>query len=87
MVSMCQESTTDNYLSHRNARVAAQGRQQVSNPKIQAQNVLMRKWRITSTEKPPDANVVHAYEAIYHSPLGSIQRKAIETLFMAVWPQ
>jgi hypothetical protein len=67
--------------------VAAQGRQQVSNPEIQAQNVLMRKWRITSTEKPPNADVVQGYEVIYLSPLGSIQRKAIHAFFIAEWPQ
>jgi hypothetical protein len=60
--------------------VAAQGRHRVSNPEVQAQNMLMRKWHITSARNPPDADAI---QEVFGSPLGSTQRKAIRALFTA----
>jgi hypothetical protein len=64
-----------------------QGRHRVSNPEVQAQNVLMRKWNITSEKRPPDADAIKAYNDIYSSPLGSAQHEAAWALFTAISPQ
>jgi hypothetical protein len=45
---------TKDGLPRRSARVAAQGKTRVSNPEVQAQNIMMRKWKITS-KRSPDA--------------------------------
>jgi hypothetical protein len=66
----------------RSACVAAQGKYRVSNPEVQAQNALMRKWDLTS-QGNPHAEVLQAYNEVFHSPLGSVQRKAIRALFTA----
>jgi hypothetical protein len=65
------------------ARVAAQGRSRVSNPEARAQNVLIKKWQITSAASPLDASALQDYNAIYRSPLGSTQHRAIHSLFAA----
>jgi hypothetical protein len=54
-------------LPHRSARVAAQGRSRVSNPETQAQNVLMKKWDITSVARSLDADALKDYNTIYRS--------------------
>jgi hypothetical protein len=38
---------TEDGLPRHSARIAAQGKKRVSNPETQAQNVLMKKWKIT----------------------------------------
>jgi hypothetical protein len=53
----------------------------VSNPETQAENVLMRKWSITSEQRSPDVDALIAYNTIYRSPLGSAHHKAIRALF------
>jgi hypothetical protein len=68
------------------ARVAAQDRRRVSNPEVQAQNVLMRKWKITSDKKSPDAQALIEYDSIFRSPLGSFHRKAIRALLFTNCP-
>jgi hypothetical protein len=75
-------ATTDG-LSRPNARVATQRRNRVLNPETQAQNVLMKKWQITSVANPPDAGALQDYNAIYRSPLGSTQHQTIHALFTA----
>jgi hypothetical protein len=54
-------------LPHRSVRVAAQGRSRVSNPETQAQNVLMKKWDITSVARSLDADALKDYNTIYRS--------------------
>jgi hypothetical protein len=70
-----------------NARVAAQGKRRVSNPEVQAQNVHMKKWKITSEAHSPDADTLQAYNDMYNSPVGPSKRKAIRALFMASCPE
>jgi hypothetical protein len=47
----------------------------------------MRKLGITFEKRPPDADVIKAYNDIFNSPLGSVERKAIKALFTANCPQ
>jgi hypothetical protein len=72
--------TTDG-LPRRSARVAAQGRRRVNKPEIQAQNVLMKKWQVTSMNSSPDADAVAAYNEVFQSPIRSTQHRAIRVLF------
>jgi hypothetical protein len=65
----------------RSRRVTVQCKQQVSNSEVQAQNILMRKLGITSTNRSPGADALKAYDEIYLSPLGSVQHRAIRALF------
>jgi hypothetical protein len=76
---------TEDGLPRSSVHVAKQGRHHVSNPEVQAQNVLMRKLG-TSKNKSPDADALKAYNEIYQSPLGSVQCKAIRVLFTAKCP-
>jgi hypothetical protein len=78
---------TEDGLPRQSTRVAAQGHHRVSNPEVQAQNVLMRKLGITSEERPPDADTIKAYNDIFNSLLGSAQCKAIRALLTAHCPQ
>jgi hypothetical protein len=78
---------TEDGLPHWSARVAAQGRHRVSNPEVQAQNIPMRKWNITSEKRPPDADAIKAYNDFFSSQLGSAQREAVRALFTAIGPQ
>jgi hypothetical protein len=43
----------------------------------------MRKLKTAPPNKTPDAVAVKAYNNLFHSPLSSVQRKAIHTLFTA----
>jgi hypothetical protein len=74
-------------LPRRSARVAAQGRSSVSNPEIQARNVLMRKLKVVPPNSTSDAAAIQAYNGLFRSPLSSIQRKAIRALFTAATQQ
>jgi hypothetical protein len=47
----------------------------------------MRKLGITFEKRPPDADVIKAYNDIFNSSLGSVERKAIRALFTANCPQ
>jgi hypothetical protein len=78
--------TTADGLPRRSARVAAQGRRRVSNTEVQAQNVLMHKWKVTSNKKSPDAQALIEYDNIFRSPLGSSHRKAIRALLFTNCP-
>jgi hypothetical protein len=62
--------------------VAAQGHCRVSNPEIQARNVLMRKLKIAPPNNTGDAVAIQAYNNLFRSPLSSVQRKVIQTLFL-----
>jgi hypothetical protein len=75
--------TTEDGLPHRSARVAVQGRHRVSNPETQAQNVLMKKWQVTSEARSLDADALRDSNTIFRSPLGSSHRKAIRAHFTA----
>jgi hypothetical protein len=77
----------EDWLPRRSRRVAAQSKHRVSNPEVQAQNVLMRKLGITSANRSPDADALKAYDEIYRSPLGSVQCRAIRALFTVNCPQ
>jgi hypothetical protein len=55
----------------------------VSNLETQAQNVLMKKWKITSKVHSLDAEALQAYNELYNSPVGSSKCKAIRALFQA----
>jgi hypothetical protein len=41
----------------------------VSNPEVQVQNALMRKWGLTS-ERSPDVDAIEAYNDIFRSRWG-----------------
>jgi hypothetical protein len=43
----------------------------------------MRKLKTAPPNKTPDVVAVKAYNNLFHSPLSSVQRKAIHTLFTA----
>jgi hypothetical protein len=73
-------------LPHRSARVAAQCKHRVSNPEVQEQNVLMRKWHVTSVQRSPDAEALRFYNEVYQSQLGASQCWAIRALFMTACP-
>jgi hypothetical protein len=77
---------TEDGLPRQSARVVAQGRHRVSNPEVQAQNVLMRKWNFTSEQRPPDADAIKAYNDIFNSPLGSAQCETVRALFTTIGP-
>jgi hypothetical protein len=47
----------------------------------------MWKLVITSEKRPPDADAIKAYNGIFNSPLGSVERKAIRALFTVNCPQ
>jgi hypothetical protein len=66
---------------HRSARVATQGRRRVNKSEVQAQNVLMWKWHITSLGSSLDADAIAAYNKVFQMPLHSSQRRAIYALF------
>jgi hypothetical protein len=74
---------TKDGLHRRSARVAVQGKRRVSNPETQAQNMLMKKWKITSEVHSPDAEALQAYHELYSSLVGSSKGKAIRALFRA----
>jgi hypothetical protein len=74
-------------LPQHSARVAAQGRSRVSNPEIQARNILMRKLKVAPPNSTPDAATIQAYNDLFRSHLSSIQRKAIRALFTAATQQ
>jgi hypothetical protein len=76
----CAVQETEDGLPRRSARVAAQGNRRVSNPEVQAQNVLLKKWKESHS---PDANALQAYNEMYNSLVGLSKRKAIRALFMA----
>jgi hypothetical protein len=52
---------TNDGLLRCSARIATQGWWRVNKPEVQAQNVLMRKWRVTGVDSSPDADAVVAY--------------------------
>jgi hypothetical protein len=58
---------TEDGLPRRSTRVVAQGRHRVSNPEVQAQNVLMHKLGITFEKRPLDADAIKAYNDIFNS--------------------
>jgi hypothetical protein len=58
----------------------------MSNPEVQAQNILMCKLGATSENKSPDVDALKAYNDIFQSPLVSVQCKAIRVLFMMNCP-
>lgn len=72
---------TEDGVPHRSVRLAGKFKHWVSKPEIQAQNVLMRKWGITSETHPPDADALKDYNELYNQPLSSAHRKAIRALF------
>jgi hypothetical protein len=74
---------TVNGLPRCRARVIAQGKKRVSNPETQAQNVLMKNWKITSGAHSPDADALQAYNDLYNSSVGSSKRKAMRAMFRA----
>jgi hypothetical protein len=47
----------------------------------------MRKLGITSVNRSPHADALKAYDEIYRSPLGSVQRRAIRALLTANCPE
>jgi hypothetical protein len=52
---------TNDGLPRCSTRIATQGWWRVNKPEVQAQNVLMRKWRVTGVDSSPDADAVVAY--------------------------
>lgn len=78
---------TEDGLPRRSVRLAGKYKHRVSKPEIQAQNVLMNKWGLTSENHPPDADALKAYKELYEQPLSSAHRKAIRALFTAEVPQ
>jgi hypothetical protein len=64
----------------------AQAKARVSNQEVQAPNVLMRKWHVTSESRLPDAEAMIVYNDLYNSPLRSSQCKAIRAFLLADCP-
>jgi hypothetical protein len=62
--------TTMDGLPRHSAHVAAHGQIWVSNPEVQAQNVLMRKWNINSASHSSCTQTLEEYDNMFNSPLG-----------------
>jgi hypothetical protein len=65
--------TTTDDLPRCSTRVTVQAKIRVSNPEVQAQNMLMRKWHITSESRWANTDTILAYNELYNSPLRSSQ--------------
>lgn len=74
-----QSPATNGSLPRRSKRIARKVR--VASPTTQAQNVLMRKWGITSESRAPDADALQEYFQTFSATLSTGHRKAIRSLF------
>lgn len=67
-------------------RLAKKSRQRASNPVLQAQNVLMKKLGVSSSNGQPDAAAYSRFQEIFVGTLSLSQCKAMDTLLPEAGP-
>jgi len=70
----------------RSERLARKSRHRATKPALQAQNVMMKKFGITSATRPPDATVYQQFVDTFSSTLTNSQCEALDALLPAGAP-
>lgn len=76
----------DSPAPRRSERLAQKSRAKLSKPELQAQNVLMKRLGISTTEGPPDAAAYSRYVEIFTGHLTPSLCEAMDTLVPEVGP-